>query len=57
MDDALFLSLCAVVLFIFGGVILVKYGDLDGLPVIVFALVLVGGAVYLARKLRKAGSP
>jgi len=57
MDDALFLSLCAVVLFIFGGIILVKYGDADGLAVIVLALVLVGGAVYLARKPQKARNP
>jgi hypothetical protein len=57
MDDALFLLLCAVVLFISGGLILVKYGDVDGLAVIAFALVTVGGAVYVARKPQKTSNP
>jgi len=57
MDDALFLSLCGVILFIFGGVIFAKYGDVDGLAVIAFALVCVGGAVYVTRKPRKTSEP
>ena len=57
MDDAFFLSLCAVVLFISGGLIFVKYGDVDGLAVIALALVTVGGAVYLARKPQKTSNP
>jgi len=57
MDDVLFLSVCAFVLLILGGVIFAKYGEVDGLAVIAFALACVGGVVYLVRKPQKTSKP
>jgi len=53
MDDALFLSFCAIVLFIFGGIIFAEFGYADGLAVIAIGLIAAGGAGYAARKPRK----
>jgi len=57
MDDAHFLSLCAVILFIFGSVIFAKYGDVDGPPVIASALICVGRVIYVVRRPQKASEP
>ena len=56
MDDVFFLSMCALVLFIFGWVIFAEYGEFEGLAVIAFALVCVGGVVHSAGKRQKASN-
>jgi hypothetical protein len=50
MDDSLFLAMCGIVLFISGGVIFAKFGEVDGLSVIALALLAILGAVYASKR-------
>lgn len=50
MDAVLFLAMCAIVLFISGGLIFTKFGEIDGLVVIALGLAAVASAIYETSK-------